>query len=91
MICKNCSVAGDLVSVLRSMDFYPNTVIPIEWNGNYVGIQASAQALANYLHAKCKGATHCDCQHMVDWEGKYSAQKGRESSNEDREPVGETG
>ncbi len=73
MICKSCQLGGDLVAHTRKMDIRPNTVfLLIGWgNGDiHVGIQAAIRTVAHFLHGKCQGATHCDCQHKVDMEGK---------------------
>lgn len=71
MICKPCGVAGDMIALVREQDILGSTVIPIQWACDYIGVHASAKALADYLHGMCKGSTHCDCQHQVDLEGKY--------------------
>ncbi len=55
MICNPCSIAGDLVAEVRSWD---------------VGIDTTVDSVAYKLHVRCKGKSHCDCQHKIDWTGK---------------------
>lgn len=72
MICKSCQLGGDLVAHTRKMGIEPNTVfLLIGWaDDTYVGIQSAIRTVAHFMHGKCQGVTHCDCQHKVDMEGK---------------------
>lgn len=56
MVCKPCSVAGDMVQVFRNS----STVLP----------KSIVHNLAIDYHDLCKGHEHCDCQHKIDFEGK---------------------
>lgn len=78
MICKPCGVAGDLVAVFR------------ENKGN-VTFHAPLRMIAGELHTMCKGSTHCDCQHMIDTEGKaIERQTSGKLVSQDRKSTGKT-
>lgn len=62
MICKPCSVAGDTVAELREMHEITIEKDTVDW--------------VREQHNSCKGKTHCDCQHKIDFEGK-TIQHGR--------------
>jgi hypothetical protein len=73
MICKPCGVAGDLIAEARKMDFAPNVVMTlVESNAgvNQIRIHNAVRSVAHLFHGKCPGSTKCDCQHIVDMEGK---------------------
>ena len=54
MICKSCAQAADLITMARE-------------EGGSIPITAQR---AKVLHAFCASGTSCDCQHIIDFEGK---------------------
>lgn len=79
MICKSCQLAGDMVAATREMDIAPNIVMMLvesHAGTNQIRIHNAVRSVAALFHGKCKGSTHCDCQHIVDMEGKRTVQNG---------------
>lgn len=76
MICKTCAIAGDLVAEARN--WRSDEVISI---GNPrvlevpIPTKEAVRSVAHLFHGLCKGSTHCDCQHKVDFEGKALQKK----------------
>lgn len=68
MICKTCQIAGDMVAVARDWNTYE--VIYIQDILEEVETKEAVRSVAHLFHGICKGSTHCDCQHKVDFEGK---------------------
>lgn len=62
MICKQCALGADLITMMREIE-------PIEISGangykarDFMG---AARTLHNLCKGKRKGSTHCDCQHKI--------------------------
>lgn len=75
MICKTCAIAGDMVAEARKM----NLTVALDL-GSFGGIDSielgdAVRSVAHVFHGVCKGSTHCDCQHKVDFEGKALQKK----------------
>jgi hypothetical protein len=73
MICKNCQIAGDMVAVARS--FNDTEILYIQDVLEEVSTKDAVRSVAHLFHGLCKGSTHCDCQHKVDFEGKALQKK----------------
>jgi hypothetical protein len=71
MICKTCQIAGDMVAVAR--DKFENEDIYIQEFP--MDTKEAVRSVAHLFHGLCKGSTHCDCQHKVDFEGKALQKK----------------
>lgn len=70
MICKTCQIAGDMVAEARKMEL--NAVIaPLSG----IELGDAVRSVAHVFHGVCKGSTHCDCQHKIDFEGKALQKK----------------
>lgn len=67
MICKPCNVAGDLVAISRQENNFKDEVINLRTTESTRDVIA---AVAHTYHGLCKGRSHCDCQHKVDFEGR---------------------
>lgn len=65
MICKPCNVAGDLVAIARQNENFYHTVLHLD-----VSTKEAISEIAHLYHGLCKGRSHCDCQHKVDFEGR---------------------
>lgn len=74
MICKSCSIAGELVTAARGI--VPGTTLYIDVRGRLVDIPAkeAVRSVAHLYHGLCKG---CDCQHKIDFEGKLTVNAKR--------------
>lgn len=74
MICKPCNVAGDLVAVSRQQNNFEDGVIFISKSRRepLAGFPTknALAAVAELYHGICKGKSHCDCQHKIDFEGR---------------------
>lgn len=74
MICKRCQIAGDLVAEARQMN--PGLSLPYllrlsENDTDFdVSLKEAVRSVAHVFHGLCKGSSHCDCQHKIDFEGK---------------------
>ncbi len=83
MICKKCQIAGDLIAEARTMDLHPGQALSIgeEW----VSTKETIRSVAHLFHGQCRGSTHCDCQHKVDFEGKViNGKKAGQPVSQDR-------
>lgn len=71
MICKSCAIAGDMVAEARGI--HSGEALNIE-SGHptpyIVSTKEAVRSVAHLFHGLCKGPSHCDCQHKVDFEGK---------------------
>jgi len=63
MICFTCGVAGDLIKVSRTID-------PIYVTGEHGYRGRDMVSTAHFLHNRCDNK--CDCQHVIDTEGKMT-------------------
>lgn len=72
MICNTCSVAADLIAEVRKHDVGTTVMNLVEAFeiAQYVRIDTATRSLASFLHGKCRGSTHCDCQHILDMTGR---------------------
>ncbi len=73
MICKTCQIAGDMVAEARSIN--EAETIHIADISEWVSTKEAVRSVAHLFHGLCKGHTHCDCQHKVDFEGKALQKK----------------
>lgn len=76
MICKTCAIAGDMVAEAR--DWNDTEMLNIQSAHTSVFMVSTKEAVrsvAHLFHGLCKGSTHCDCQHKVDFEGKALQKK----------------
>lgn len=71
MICKTCQIAGDMVAEARGK--FDGEIINVE--NDLVITKEAVRSVAHLFHGLCKGNTHCDCQHKVDFEGKALQKK----------------
>lgn len=74
MICKPCNVAGDLVAISRQNENFKDEALGLRRSPQsgtyYVNTHEAVKAIAHLYHGLCKGRSHCDCQHKVDFEGR---------------------
>lgn len=82
MICKKCQIAGDLVAEARTMDLRADLLTSASCE---ITIGDTIRSVAHLFHGLCKGSTHCDCQHKVDFEGKViNGETARQPVSQDR-------
>lgn len=70
-ICKPCAVAADLISLYREDERLQKA--------HFSGLDEKATVNAAQVIAKVASGLHglcynCDCQHILDWEGKTTYQ-----------------
>lgn len=65
MICGNCRLAGDMIARYRAEKRLKNAEFTIK--SMAFGAERVFGVVAGGLHGLCSG---CDCQHILDWEGK---------------------
>jgi hypothetical protein len=73
MICADCRVAADIITQGRKHDFGEGQLMQVI---DYpIPVALNLRLVASLFHGKCKGSTHCDCQHIVDWSGNKTVQR----------------
>lgn len=85
MICRTCGIAGEMIGVAREWNVPTNVIMYVGPDPTVIRIKDNLRAVASLYHGKCKGSTHCDCQHKIDFEGKTvqkESNNGREATRE---------
>lgn len=72
MICSNCRVAADIITRGREAGFENEDMYVQEFPLDTI---ETLRSVASLFHGLCKGSTHCDCQHIVDWSGNKTVQR----------------